>query len=183
MYSILLVPCPLVVKQGEIIFDNVSFQYGEKKLFNNKSIHIRGGEKVGLVGYSGAGKSTFVNLILRFYPVEKGRILIDGQNIAQITLDSLRKQVALIPQDPLLFHRTLEENIRYGRIDASQDEVVDVAKLAIVMNLLESALTDIRRLWERGEQNSRAERGRELRLPVRCSQSLRFFFWMKQRLH
>lgn len=110
---------PLIVKQGEIIFENVSFHYGEKKLFSNKDVHIKGGEKVGLVGYSGAGKSTFVNLILRFYPIEKGRILIDGQDISHITLDSLHMQVALIPQDPLLFHRTLEENIQYGNIQAT----------------------------------------------------------------
>ncbi len=93
-------------------------------------MHIKGGEKVGLVGYSGAGKSTFVNLILRFYPIEKGRILIDGQDIAHITLDSLRKQVALIPQDPLLFHRSLEENIQYGNIQASKEEIIQAAKLA-----------------------------------------------------
>ena len=74
-----------------------------KQLFEKKNVHIKGGEKVGLVGYSGAGKSTFVNLILRFYPIEKGRILIDGQDIAQITLDSLHKQIALIPQDPFFF--------------------------------------------------------------------------------
>ena len=80
---------PLVVKRGEIIFENVSFHYGEKKLFDNKDVHIKGGEKVGLVGYSGAGKSTFVNLILRFYSVEKGSILIDGQNIDDVTLESL----------------------------------------------------------------------------------------------
>ncbi|MGH2639572.1 MAG: ABC transporter ATP-binding protein, partial [Rhabdochlamydiaceae bacterium] len=79
---------------------------------------------------SGAGKSTFVNLILRFYPVEKGRILIDGQNMADITLESLRSQVTLIPQDPLLFHRSLENNIHYGRIDASKEEVIEAAKLA-----------------------------------------------------
>ena len=121
---------PLVITQGEIIFENVSFHYGEKKLFHNKAVHIKAGEKVGLVGYSGAGKSTFVNLILRFYPVEKGRILIDGQNIASVTLESLRAQVALVPQDPVLFHRSLEDNIRYGRTDASQGEVKDIAKLA-----------------------------------------------------
>jgi ATP-binding cassette subfamily B protein len=120
----------LGVKQGEIIFENVSFQYGEKQLFQNKAVHIKAGEKVGLVGYSGAGKSTFVNLILRFYPVEKGRILIDGQDIADVTLESLRSQVTLIPQDPLLFHRSLEDNIRYGRIDASKEEVIQAAKLA-----------------------------------------------------
>lgn len=121
---------PLVVKEGEIIFENVSFYYGEKKLFDNKDVHIKGGEKVGLVGYSGAGKSTFVNLILRFYPLKKGKILIDGQDIAHITLDSLHQQVSMIPQDPLLFHRTLEENIQYGNIQASEEEVIKAAKLA-----------------------------------------------------
>jgi len=121
---------PLVVQQGEIVFQNVTFQYGAKKLFEDKNVHIKGGEKVGLVGYSGGGKSTFVNLILRFYPLKEGKILIDGQDIAHITLDSLRKQVALIPQDPLLFHRTLEENIQYGNIHASKEEIVQAAKLA-----------------------------------------------------
>jgi ATP-binding cassette subfamily B protein len=121
---------PLEVKCGEIIFENVSFQYGDKKLFDNKDVRIKGGEKVGLVGYSGAGKSSFVNLILRFYPVKKGRILIDGQNIVHVTLDSLRRQVALIPQDPLLFHRTLEENIQYGNLQASKEDVIEAAKLA-----------------------------------------------------
>ncbi|HEY5259237.1 MAG TPA: ABC transporter ATP-binding protein, partial [Rhabdochlamydiaceae bacterium] len=121
---------PLAVSRGEIIFENVSFQYGEKQLFQNKGVHIQAGENVGLVGYSGAGKSTFVNLILRFYPLEKGRILIDGQDIAGVTLESLRRQVALIPQDPVLFHRTLLDNIRYGRIEASKEEVIEVAKLA-----------------------------------------------------
>lgn len=121
---------PLSVTKGEIVFENVTFQYGEKQLFQNKAVHIKAGEKVGLVGYSGAGKSTFVNLILRFYPVEKGKILIDGQNIADITLESLRAQVTLIPQDPLLFHRSLEDNIRYGRIDASKEEIVQAAKFA-----------------------------------------------------
>lgn len=120
----------LVVSRGEIVFENVSFQYGEKKLFDNKHVHIKGGEKVGLVGYSGAGKSTFVNLILRFFPIGKGRILIDGQDIAKITLESLHRQVALIPQDPLLFHRTLEENIHYGNTSASKEEIIEAAKLA-----------------------------------------------------
>ncbi|MBS0620864.1 MAG: ABC transporter ATP-binding protein [Verrucomicrobia bacterium] len=121
---------PLVVSEGKIRFEGVSFKYGEKQLFENKSVDIGGGEKVGLVGYSGAGKSTFVNLILRFFQVEQGRILIDGQEIARVTLESLRNQVALIPQDPLLFHRTLEENIRFGKIDATAEEVKDAARRA-----------------------------------------------------
>lgn len=120
----------LIVNKGEIIFENVSFKYGDKSIFKNKSLTIRSGEKVGLVGYSGAGKSTFVNLILRFFTLESGKILIDGQDIGAHTLESLRGQIALIPQDPILFHRTLEENIRYGKVDASHNEVIHAAKLA-----------------------------------------------------
>lgn len=120
----------LTVKRGEIIFENVSFCYGEKRVFQNKNLRINAGEKVGLVGYSGAGKSTFVNLILRFYSPEQGRILIDGQDIASVTLESLRNQISLIPQDPILFHRSLEDNILYGQVEASQKEVIEAAKLA-----------------------------------------------------
>ena len=120
----------LKIQIGEIIFENVSFQYGEKKLFQNKNVHIRGGEKVGLVGFTGAGKSTFINLILRFFPLHSGKILIDGQEIANISLESLRRQIALIPQDPVLFHRSLQENISYGKPDATESEIIQAAKLA-----------------------------------------------------
>jgi ATP-binding cassette subfamily B protein len=120
----------LKIRTGEIIFDDVSFHYGEKKLFSNKQAHIRGGEKVGLVGFTGAGKSTFISLILRFFPLHSGKILIDGQAIADITLESLRRQIALIPQDPLLFHRTLRENIAYGKPEATEAEIFAAAKLA-----------------------------------------------------
>lgn len=85
---------------------------------------------MGLVGFSGSGKSTLVNLILRFYDIQSGEILIDGQNICQVTGDSLRQQIAMIPQDPTLFHRSLMENIRYGREEASDQEVFEAAKLA-----------------------------------------------------
>ncbi len=121
---------PLIVTKGEIVFDKVSFQYEKNRIFQNKDVRIRGGEKVGLVGYSGGGKSTFIGLILRFYGVEKGRILIDNQDLSKITLESLRKQVALIPQDPILFHRTLKENILYGRPTASDEEVFRAAEFA-----------------------------------------------------
>lgn len=120
----------LKVSTGEIVFENVSFQHGKKKLFQNKQVHIRGGERVGLVGYSGAGKSSFVNLIMRFYPVNSGKILIDGQEIATVTMKSLRSQIALIPQDPILFHRTLRENILYGNPDATEEELLEAAELA-----------------------------------------------------
>jgi len=120
----------LKVQAGEIVFENVSFHYGEKKLFSNKYAHIHKGEKVGLVGFTGAGKSTFISLILRFFPLHSGKILIDGQNIADITLESLRRQIALIPQDPILFHRTLRENISYGKPEATEAEIFAAAKLA-----------------------------------------------------
>jgi len=120
----------LKVSSGEIIFDNVSFHYGEKKLFENKHVLIQGGERVGLVGYTGAGKSTFISLILRFFPLHRGKILIDGQDVAAVTLESLRAQIALIPQEPVLFHRTLKENISYGKPEAAEEEIIRAARLA-----------------------------------------------------
>ena len=121
----------LVITQGQITFEAVKFHYkGTEPLFQNKSVSIEAGQKVGLVGYSGSGKSTFVNLILRMHDVTEGRILIDGQDIRQITQESLRTHIAMIPQDPSLFHRTLMENIRYGRIEASDAEVIEAAQKA-----------------------------------------------------
>lgn len=122
---------PLVVHQGEIQFENVSFHYDKgARLFKNKTIVLHPGEKVGLVGFSGSGKSTFVNLILRLFAVESGRITIDQQNINEVTQESLRENIALIPQDISLFHRTLMENIRYGRSDASDAEVIAASEKA-----------------------------------------------------
>lgn len=122
---------PLRVTKGEIEFQKVHFQYGHTTpLFTNKSIKISAGEKIGLVGFSGSGKTTFVNLIMRFYDIQSGRILIDGQDIAKVTQESLRKSIALIPQDPALFHRTLIDNIRYGLPEATDEEVIEAAKKA-----------------------------------------------------
>jgi ATP-binding cassette subfamily B protein len=152
---------PLVVTRGEIIFDDVSFLYGKKYLFQNKDVHINGGEKVGLVGYSGAGKSTFVNLILRFYEVDTGKILIDGQEISKVTLESIRKQIALIPQDPILFHRTIKENILYGKLDATEKEIEEAADLAhctdFIKRLPEGYNSEV---GERGTKLSGGERQR-----------------------
>ena len=123
---------------GQITFDNVKFHYkGTEPLFQNKSIEIKAGQKVGLVGYSGGGKSTFVNLILRLYDITDGAILIDGQNIRDVTQDSLRASIAMIPQDPSLFHRSLMDNIRYGRIDATDEEVISAAKKAHAHEFIE----------------------------------------------
>ncbi len=121
----------LSVKKGEIVFDKVQFEYqGVAPLFQNKSVKINSGSKVGLVGYSGSGKSTFVNLILRLFDVTSGRVLIDDQDIREVTQDSLRNAIGMIPQDPSLFHRSLEDNIRYGRLEATHEEVVTAAKRA-----------------------------------------------------
>lgn len=119
------------VQSGTIDVVDVVFGYHDKsRVFDHLSLHIPAGQKVGLVGFSGSGKTTFVNLLLRFYDVQAGAILLDGQNIATVTQDSLRAQIAMIPQDPTLFHRSLMENIRYGRLDASDAEVITAAKLA-----------------------------------------------------
>lgn len=122
---------PLVVTRGEIQFTGVSFHYGEgARLFHDKNILIHAGEKVGLVGFSGSGKSTFANLILRLFEVESGSITIDGQNINDVQQESLRENIALIPQDISLFHRTLMENIRYGSSGANEEDVIDASKKA-----------------------------------------------------
>ncbi len=121
----------LQVSDGFVEFKNVSFNFNEtRKVLDDVSLKIIGGEKVALIGPSGAGKSTFVRLILRLYEVNFGEILIDGQNIAKVTQESLRKNISLVPQDPILFHRTLMENIRYGKSDATDEEVIEAAKLA-----------------------------------------------------
>lgn len=121
----------LKCKTGRITFDGVIFCYKDSKpLFENESVCIEAGQKVGLVGYSGGGKSTFVNLILRLYDVKGGAILIDGQDIRDAAQDSLRNNIAMIPQDPSLFHRSLMENIRYGCMNATDGEVIMAAKKA-----------------------------------------------------
>lgn len=119
---------PLAVSKGEIVFDQVRFLYkGAEPLFYNKSVTIKAGQKVGLVGYSGSGKTTFVNLILRLFDVSSGAILIDGQSVKDVTQSSLRENIAMIPQEPSLFHRTIMENIRYGRLEATDQEVMEAA--------------------------------------------------------
>lgn len=151
----------LKISSGGIVFDNVSFQYGEKKFFKDKHVQIRGGEKVGLVGFTGAGKSTFINLILRFFPLRNGKILIDGQDIADVTLESLRSQIALIPQDPVLFHRTLRENICYGKTDATEPEIIHAAKLAHSDEFIRNIPNDYEaKVGERGTKLSGGEKQR-----------------------
>ena len=122
---------PLRVPRGEIRFERVSFAYGGKgKVIDELSLHIRPGEKIGLVGRSGAGKSTIVNLLLRFFDVEQGRVLIDAQDIAHATQDSLRAQVGMVTQDTSLLHRSVRDNILYGRPDATDADMIAAAKRA-----------------------------------------------------
>ncbi len=121
----------LVVHEGEIKLERVEFSYeNQPPLFSDQTLTIPAGQKVGLVGFSGSGKSTFVHLILRLYDVNHGAILIDGQNINAVTQSSLHRAIAFIPQDTSLFHRSLMDNIRYARPDATDEEVIDAAKQA-----------------------------------------------------
>lgn len=121
----------LTVINGEVRFQDVDFHFHEEKgVFSDFSMTIKGREKVALVGPSGAGKSTLTKLILRLFDVKSGTITIDGQDIAGVTQESLREHIAFVPQEPILFHRTLMENIRYGRRDASDWEVIEAAKKA-----------------------------------------------------
>ena len=131
---------PLKVARGEIRFDNVSFSYGnaERPVIQQLNLLIRPGEKIGLVGRSGAGKSTVVNLMLRFYNVESGRLLIDGQDIAHVTQDSLRAQVGMVTQDTSLLHRSVRDNILYGRPDASDPQMLAAAQRAEAHDFIQS---------------------------------------------
>ena len=126
---------PLQVTRGDIRFEGVSFAYGAVSnpagpVIDNLDLHIRPGEKIGLVGRSGAGKSTIVNLLLRFYDIPEGRVLIDGQDISLATQDSLRAQIGMVTQDTSLLHRSVSDNIRYGRPDAGDADMEAAAKRA-----------------------------------------------------
>jgi ATP-binding cassette, subfamily B, bacterial len=126
----------LIVSQGEIAWQNVTFEYGQNIIFQDFSLSIPAGQRVGLVGTSGAGKSTFVSLLLRQHDLHSGVIMIDGQNIAEVTQDSLRQAIAIVPQEPALFHRSIHENILYGNPYATEAELIEVAKQAQVYDFV-----------------------------------------------
>jgi len=121
---------PLVVTQGNIKFSDVTFAYNSKKVIDHFNLNIQPGEKIGIVGRSGAGKSTLIQLLLHFYTINNGKITIDGQNIEEVTQDSLRKNIALVTQDTSLLHRTVAENIKYGRPDATDEEMYEAVRKA-----------------------------------------------------
>lgn len=133
---------PLVVRHGDIRFQNVGFAYGgERPVIEGLNLHIQPGEKIGLVGRSGAGKSTIVNLLLRFYDIESGQVLVDGQDISRVTQDSLRAQIGMVTQDTSLLHRSVRDNILYGRPDASHEDMVHAAVKAEAHDFIQT-LTD-----------------------------------------
>lgn len=155
----------LVINNAEITFDHVCFDYGvdakNKPVFTDLSVQIPAGQRIGLIGPSGSGKSTFVNLIQRFFDVTDGTIMIDGQDIRDVTQQSLRSQIAVIPQDTALFHRTIMENIRYGRLDASDEEVVEAARKAHAYDFIEELPQGFETLvGERGVKLSGGQRQR-----------------------
>lgn len=127
----------IAVSQGEIRFEEIRFHYGKQKgVIENLSLTVKPGEKVGIVGRSGAGKSTLVNLLLRFYDLESGRVLIDGQEIAGVTQDSLRAQIGMVTQDTSLLHRSVRENILYGRPDATDEMLIEAARRAEALDFI-----------------------------------------------
>ena len=157
----------LTVQHGEIRFDHLHFHYGRKaRVIEDLTLTIKPGEKVGIVGRSGAGKSTLVNLLLRFYDPEAGRILIDGQDIAKVTQESLRRNIGMVTQDTSLLHRSIRDNIRYGRPDADDAEIVQAAQRAHADEFI-TMLTDAKgrigydtQVGERGVKLSGGQRQR-----------------------
>ncbi|OLP61535.1 multidrug ABC transporter ATP-binding protein [Xaviernesmea oryzae] len=159
---------PLVATRGAIRFDDIRFHYGKagKGLIEGLALDIAAGEKIGLVGRSGAGKTTLMNLLLRFYDLEGGRITVDGQDIAKVTQDSLRQAIGVVTQDTALLHRSIRDNIAYGRPEASDAEIIDAAKRANAWDFIEG-LTDLQgrngldaHVGERGVKLSGGQRQR-----------------------
>ena len=149
----------LELKQGEIKFDNVCFAYNDKNVIDGLNLTIRPGEKIGVVGRSGAGKSTLIQLLLNFYRIDQGRILIDGQNIEDVTQDSLRKNIAMVTQDTSLLHRSVAENIKYGRPNATDEEMFEAVRKAEAEEFIPQ-LSDMR--GKRGYDAYVGERGVKL---------------------
>lgn len=154
---------PIAIQGGAIAFRDVTFRYAgqDRPLYERLSVTIAAGQRVGLVGPSGSGKTSFVKLIQRLYDVDAGRVTIDGQDVAQATQASLRRQVAIVPQEPVLFHRTLAENIGYGRPDATQAQIEQAARLANAHDFIMALPKGYRTLvGERGVKLSGGERQR-----------------------
>lgn len=152
----------LEVKEAPILFDDITYHYkGAKALFKHFTLDVKAGEKIGLVGHSGSGKSTLIKILSRYYDLQDGKILIDGQDIAEITQDSLRKNIGLIPQDASLFNRTIMDNIRYGNLKATDEDVFESAKKAHIHDFVLSLKNGYdTKVGERGVMLSGGERQR-----------------------
>ncbi|WP_368566258.1 ABC transporter ATP-binding protein [Pseudoxanthomonas sp. UTMC 1351] len=160
----------LAVQHGELRFEHLHFHYGRKaRVIEDLTLTIKPGEKVGIVGRSGAGKSTLVNLLLRFYDPESGRIVIDGQDIAKVTQESLRRNIGMVTQDTSLLHRSIHDNIRYGRPDATDAEVVQAAQRAHAdefINLLTDAKGRVGYDTQVGERGVKLSGGQRQRIAI-----------------
>ena len=155
----------LLITGQKIEFNNVSFSYNNQtNIFNNLNLIINPGEKIGLVGHSGSGKSSLVNLLLRYFKYNNGAILIDGQDINNVTAESLRKNIAIIPQDTLLFHRSLMENIRYGNLNATDEEVIAVCKKARMHDFINTL--PLKYNTEVGERGIKLSGGQRQRIAI-----------------
>ncbi len=154
-----------LTRGGEIRFENVNFGYlTDRPILKNLSLTIPAGKKVAIVGPSGCGKSTLLRLLFRFYDAQSGKILIDGQDIRDLSLDSLRQSIGVVPQDTALFNNTIEHNIRYGRLDASSEEVREAARRARIADLIER----LPKGWETmvGERGMMISGGEKQRLAI-----------------
>lgn len=155
----------LKISGGEIEFNNVNFAYNKKKpILHNLSLKIKAGERIGIVGLSGAGKSSLISILLKYFPYNSGSISIDGQDITEITSDSLRSNISLIPQDTTLFHCSISENIHYGNLDAYKDEIYEAAKKA---NIHDSIL-ELEHGYDTiaGEKGARLSGGQRQRIAI-----------------
>lgn len=157
-------PEKINITRGEIVFENVDFAYADqpdKLLFKNLNLKIKAGEKVGLVGLSGGGKTTITKLIMRFSDIQNGTIAIDGQNIRNVKQSDLRGAISYVPQEPLLFHRSIEKNIAYGRYSATNQEIIAVAKMANAHGFISKLKDEYQTLvGERGVKLSGGQRQR-----------------------
>ncbi|MEK7135414.1 MAG: ATP-binding cassette domain-containing protein, partial [Patescibacteria group bacterium] len=151
----------LNIVNGEIRFENISFNYGDREIFKDLSLSIKAGERIGLIGKSGAGKSTLVKLLTRQYDLNGGHIMVDSQDISHAQQESLREAIATVPQEPLLFHRTIKENISYGNPSASEGEIIIAANQAQAHNFISAIPTGYETLvGERGIKLSGGEKQR-----------------------
>lgn len=149
---------------GEIVWKDVTFKYGENRVFDNFNLVIPEGQRVGLVGSSGAGKTTFVSLLLRQHELQSGSIIVGGHNIAEVTQDSLREHIAVVPQEPMLFHRSIRENIAYGKPEATEKEIIAVAKKAEAHGFIDSLPLKYKTLV--GERGIKLSGGQKQRVAI-----------------